>query len=250
MKKTVIYIVTALFILCFIAGTAYAKRWNKRKMAGQYSFAAGSLFNGTAVLAKDRGTTKLPYTPNAHSVVGKWKLKKHKQFVTIDWPDMAHFEGYIVNLDTITGQYTDVDFNSAVCTLNRITNIINLAHVHIDRTRNKRVKGYVFYNYATKDFNKRHYRIVVYSRFSNSVANIVKTAERKLKSRLTKFGFFNRDINKGFDFVECYVISKNFDPPLESTNSPALPLDGTNVFAYDWQPPGFKWFDWSSTNYY
>ena len=250
MNKTFTYIFIALSLLSFITGNVCAKRWNRRKMSGQYTFKAGSLFDGTAVLAKDKSTSKLPNTPNAHSVVGRWKLKKHKQSVTIDWPDMAHFEGYVVNLDTITGQYTDVDFYSSACTLKRITNVINLAHVHIARTRSKRVSGNVFYNYATKYFKKRHYKIVVYSRFSNSVANIVKTVERKRRSRLTKFGFFNREINKGFDFVECYVISKDFDPPLESTNSPALPIDGTNVFAYDWQMPNFKWFDWSVTNYY
>ncbi len=250
MGKTFTYIFITLFLSFFIAITASAKKWNKYKMSGQYTFNAGSLFNGTAVLAKDRSTSKLPNAPNAHSVVGRWKLKKHKQFVTIDWPDMAHFEGYVVDLDTITGRYTDVDFYSAVCTLKRITNVINLAHVHIVRTRNKRVKGSVFYNYGTKKFHKRHYKIVVYSRFSNSVANIVKTVDRKRKSRLSKFGFFKREINKGFDFVECYVISKDFDPPVESTNFPALPIDGTNVFAYDWQVPNFKWFDWSVTNYY
>jgi len=249
-KKNFTYIFVALLTFCLLANTVLAKRWNKRKMAGQYNFAAGTLFNGTAVLAKDRSTSKLPNTPNAHSVVGRWKLKKHKQFVTIDWPDMAHFEGYVVDLDTITGQYNDVNLNIAVCTLKRITNVINLAHVHIDRTRTKRIKGNVFYNYATKYFKKRYYKVVVYSRFTNSAASLVKSETRKIKSDLTKFGFFKRQINKGFDIVECYVISKDFDPPLESTNSPALPIDGTNIFAYDWRGPDFKWFDWSVTNYY
>jgi len=219
-------------------------------MSGQYTFKAGSLFDGTAVLAKDKSTSKLPDTPEAHSVVGKWKLKRHKQLVTIDWPDLARFEGHIVDRDTITGSYTDVNANVADCELSRITNIINLAHVHIYRTRNKRVKGAVFYNYGTKDFKKRNYKVVVYSRFSNEVAKVVKTPDRKTRSRLTKFGFFKREIKKGYDIVECYVISKDYDPPDESTNSPALTIDGTNVFAYDWQNPGFKWFDWSVTNYY
>ena len=249
MKKYISYTFIFLLLFIFVAGTALAKKWSKRKMSGQYTFNAGSLFAGTAILAKDKGLTKLPDTPDAHSVVGKWKLKRHKQLITIDWPDQAQFVGYVVDRDTITGVYTDVNANIASCVLNRITNS-TLFHVHIYRTGNKRVKGAVFYNFASKDVTKRNYRIAVYARYTNDVARIVKTPERKTKSRVPKLGFFKREIGKGFDIIECFLISKDFDPPDESTNTPALTIDGTNVFAYDWQYPGFKWFDWSVTNYY
>ena len=237
-----------MFLFCFVAGTLYAKRWNKRKMAGQYSFVAGSLFNGTAILAKDRSTTKLP-TGGVNSVVGRWKLKKHKQFVTIDWPDMAHFEGYIVDLDSITGQYIDVNANIAACSLNRITNGVDLFHLHITRTRDHKVKGNVFFNYG-KDVKRSLYRLAVYSRMSGDVARIDYTPSRSIKSKLHRLGFFNRGIKDNYDYVECFLVSKYFDPPLEETNFPALQIDGTNVFAYDCQKPGFKWFDWSVTNSY
>ena len=249
MREIFTYIFIVLLMSCFIANTAFAKRWGKRKMAGQYTFAAGSLFNGTAVLAKDKSTSKLPNTTNAHSVVGKWKLKKHKQRVTIDWPDMASFEGYVVDLDTITGQYIDVDANIAACTLNRITNGVDLFHLHITRTRNRRVKGNTFFNYG-KDIKRRLYKVAVYSRMSGDVARISYTPEHAKKSKLHRLGFFNREIKGDYDYAECFLISKLFDPPEESTDFPALAIDGTNVFAYDWQEPGFKWFDWSVTNYY
>ena len=217
-------------------------------MAGQYTFIAGSLFNGTAVLAKNNATTKLPGTTNAHSVVGKWKLKRHKQLVTMEWPDMAHFAGYIVDIDTITGRYIDVDANIAVCTLNRITNDIDLFHMHITRTRRRRVKGVTFYNYG-KDITKSLYRVTAYSRMSGEVARIV-YSNGSAKSRLSRLGFFNRKIKEDYNYAECYLVSKYFEPPLESTNFPALTIDYTNVFAFDWQEPDFKWFDWSVTNYY
>ena len=249
MKKTFNYTLIFLFIAIFITETVSAKRWSKRKMSGQYTFTAGSLFNGTAVLAKDRSTSKLPNASDAHSVVGRWKLKKHKQFITIDWPDMAHFDGYVVDLDTITGQYIDVDANLSACTLNRITNDVDLFHLHITRTRNRRIKGNTFFNYG-KDVKRRLYRVAVYSRMSGEVARISYAPDHTKRSKLHRLGFFNREIKGDYDYAECFLISKLFDPPEESTNFPALTIDGTNVFAYDWQEPGFKWFDWSVTNYY
>jgi len=249
-KKTFSYTFTILLIAGFLAGAVYAKKYGRRKMAGQYTFDAGSLFAGTAVLAKDKATTKLPAAPDAHSVVGKWKLKRHKQLVLIDWPDMASFQGYVVDKNTITGTYFDVDLNAAACVLNRITNDTSLFHVHITRTRKKLVKGNIFYNYASKDVKKRKFKLAVYARFTNDAAKIVKTAGHKSKSNIGKLGFFKRKIRKGFDIVECFLVSKDFDPPDETTNMPALNIDGTNVLAYDWQYPDFKWFDWSVTNYY
>jgi len=248
MKKNFTYIFIVLLLFCFVAGTARAKKLNKRKMAGQYIFTAGSLFNGTAVLAKNNATTKLPGTPNAHSVVGKWKLKRHKQIVTMEWPDMAHFNGYVVDIYTITGRYTDVNGNVVISTLNRITNDMPLFHMHITRTRAQRVKGVTFYNYGSH-IKKSLYRAIAYSRISGDVATIVYHG-KSAKTRVTKLGFFYRNIKKYYDYAECYLVSKYFDPPFESTNFPALQIDMTNVFAFDWQEPYFEWFDWSVTNYY
>ena len=247
-KRNFNYICIVLLLFCFIAGTVCAKKFKKRKMAGQYTFIAGSLFNGTAVLAKNNATTKLPGKPNAHSVVGKWKLKRHKQIVTMEWPDMAHFAGFIVDIDTITGRYIDVDANIAACTLNRITNDMPLFHIHITRTRTQRVKGVTFFNYAS-EIKKSLYRVTAYSRMSGDVASIVYSS-KSAKTKVSKLGFFKRNIKKYYDYVECYLVSRYFDPPFESTNFPALTIDMTNVFAFDWQEPDFKWFDWSVTNYY
>jgi len=248
MKRNFNYVFVALLLLCLVAGTVRAKKYNKRKMAGQYTFTAGSLFNGTAVLAKNNATTKLPGTPGAHSVVGKWKIKRHKQHVTMNWPDMSYFEGYVVNLDTITGRYIDVNANIAACTLNRITNDMPLFHMHITRTRTHRVKGVTFFNYGS-DIKKSLYRVTAYSRVSGDVATVV-YSDGSAKTRLSRLGFFNRNTKRYYDYVECYLVSKYFDPPDESTNFPALTIDHTNVFAFDWQEPDFKWFDWSATNYY
>ncbi|MCK5851582.1 hypothetical protein KAH27_01020 [bacterium] len=248
MKRNFNCIFIVLLLFCFIAGTVHAKKLKKRKMAGQYTFIAGSLFNGTAVLAKNNATTKLPGKPNAHSVVGKWKLKRHKQFVTMDWPDMAHFDGFVVDIDTITGRYIDVDSNVAIGTLNRITNDMPLFHMHITRTRTKRAKGVTFFNYGSQ-IKKSFYRVIAYSRMSGDVASIVYSGT-SAKTRVSKLGFFHRNIKKYYDYVEFYLISKDFNPPEESTVFPALAIDQTNVFAFDWQEPDFRWFDWAVTNYY
>ena len=180
--------------------------------------------------------------------MGKWKFKRRKQRVTIQWPDLSSVTGHVVNIDTITGVYANAEGESVLCTMNRITNDIDLFHMHITRTWNRRAKGNVFFNYG-KEVKRKLYRVAVYSRMSGQTARIEYTPEHAKKSRVTRFGFFKRNL-KVYDYVECFLVSKEFDPPEESTNFPALFLDYTNTFAYDWQEPGFKWFDWSSTNYY
>jgi len=237
-----------MLALLLCVGNVAGKKWSKRKMAGNYTFSASNLFNGTLVLAKDKAASKLPATNGAHSIAGKWKFKRGKQRVTIAWPDVSDFLGYVLDRDTITGVYSNVDGDIVPCGLTRTSN--NVFHMHITRTRNHHVRGVVLFNYGHKDVRKRDYRVVVYSRMSGETARVAYTTENhSMKTRLSRLGFFHRRL-KEYDYAECYLISMLYDPPTESTNFPALTLDYTNVFAYDWQEPGFKWFDWGVTNWY
>ena len=54
MKKFFSYTFSILLLSVFISGTVTAKKYGRRKMAGQYTFDAGNLFTGTALLAKTK----------------------------------------------------------------------------------------------------------------------------------------------------------------------------------------------------
>lgn len=246
MKKIAVLMIVAAAIAGLFAHTAMAKKYKTRKFAGQYDFAAGALFTGTLVFAKNRDVSRLVATSDIHSVVGVWKLKRHKQRITIRWPD-AVFTGQVVTLDYITGTYSHVSGVSDAASLTRIpmeSNVIH--HVHIYRAAKAKAKGCVFFNYRTKQSDSYLYRIVVYSNVSGQVARIVKNNAGQKRERLRRYGFFWRNGMKPYDTVTAYLISRDYTPP--DTTASVLPIDGTNVFAYDQRDLGFKWFDWSTTN--
>lgn len=224
-----IFIILALLTV----GTALCKKYSRRKITGQYAFSAGSLFDGTVIIAKDRSVTRLPGTNDAHAVAGRLKFKRGKQRVRILWPD-AEFDGHIVSLNLITGVYdytsTSNTFHTSTAELAAIPMESNiLFHAMITRTKKHSMRGVIFFNYGNKEIQKRDYHIAVYPRSGS-------TSTLKLEKSLPKLGFFNSLLPE-YDLVEVFVVSKDYAKllPDSTTDFPALYVDGTNVFARDWR---------------
>jgi|GEM_PF-2182273 len=247
--KLKIFIVALLFT-CFFVNNGEAKKFSSKKMVGQYALEAAGMITGTVVLARDRYTTKLNTETNDHPVLGKWKLKKGKQNLIIEWWSDAEFSG-IVNETTekdpqvITGIYTQLKspFLSGPATFTRIqeTNEV-IHHIMIGRAKRRKVKGVDFFSYGAKKVNKKlrkEYKVAVYSRMATNEDARIEHKPGQTKP-LHKFGVYNRKLHK-YEIVEVYIVHKDYAFPDTSSNFPALGIDGTNVFAYDWREKGYKW---------
>ena len=249
--KLNIFIIVLLLAILFV-NNSEAKKFDRHKLVGQYELDAPGMFDGTLILARDHYTTKLSTDLNDRAVLGKWKFKRGKQSISIEWWSEADFNGAIVETDekdpqVVTGTYTQVKspFQTGLATLTRIqvTNEI-IHHIMIGKAKGHKVKGVDFFAYGASDnkVNKslrKEYKVVVYSRMATNQEAIIEYREGQIKP-LHKFGVYNRRLHKN-EFVETYIIHKDFDAPATSATFPSLTIDGVNVFAYDWRERGFKW---------
>ncbi len=249
--KLNIFIIVLLLALTF-TNNSEAKKFDRHKLVGQYVLSAPGMFDGNVILARDHYTTKLSSDLNDRAVLGKWKFKRGKQNVRIEWWSEADFNGAVVETDekdpqVVTGTYTQITspFQTGPATLTRIqvTNEI-IHHIMIGRAKRHKVKGVDFFAYGAGDnkVNKslrKEYKVVVYSRMLTSEVSRIEFKDGEIKP-LYKFGVYNRRLHKN-EFVEVYIIHKDFDAPATSATFPSLTIDGVNVLAYDWRPKGYKW---------
>ena len=246
------YLIIVLLLVLLITNNSEAKKFGRIKLVGQYELSAPGIFDGTIILARDHYSTKLSTDFNDRAVLGKWKFKRGKQNVKIEWWSEAEFNGVVVDSDekepsVITGTYTQIKepFQTGVATLTRIqiTNKV-VHHIMIGRAKKHKVKGVDFFAYGTGDNKvnsklRKEYKIVVYSRMATAEEAKIEYKDGQTKN-LHKFGIYKRKLHNN-EFAEVYVIHKDFIAPATSTTFPALTIDGVNVFAYDLREKGYKW---------
>jgi len=245
------YIFVIVILLSWlIVDSAEAGKFNRKKMAGQYEFVAPGIFDGSVVLAKDRYTTRLSKISGERPVLGKWKFKQGKQELKIEWWSEAEFVGVPIETtekepQIITGIYTSAisPFQTGPATFTRIpiTNDV-IHHIMIGRAKRHKVKGVDFFDYGKNKVTskiRKEYKIIAYSRMAQNEEAKREHNEKQIK-RVNKYGIYKFRLHKN-EFVEVYVINKEFLAPATSTNFPALNVDGTNVLAFDWRQKGFKW---------
>ena len=232
-----------------LVSPAWSKKYPGRKVSGQFMLAASNLFDGTLILAKDKLASRLNTASNAHAQVTKWKFKRHKQQLIVEWPDSSSFIGHVIDLQTYTGTYVNANGSALAATMSRIdmeTQVVH--HVHIFRAGNKRVKGIVAFNYGQKrGAMKKLYRVAVYTRDAMGNATLRRNSTGARLSKLHRLGFFKRR-SPQYSTTDAYLISKDYAPPINLGPGVYLFVDGTNVFAYDWRESGFKWTDPDDTN--
>ncbi|MCX7848036.1 MAG: hypothetical protein N2595_08420 [bacterium] len=227
--------VIALASLSAFALVANVPGTSEKKMIGNYAYKS-SAFNATFILAENRVISRFGATPTSHPVAGKWWYKGNKDMIIARFPD-AVLTGIIVNLNTITGTYKRLNRAPELFVMAR-TNA-TLFHLKMDLCKPKRAHGVVVYNW-NKSVTLSGFKIAVYSR----LAGLGRL--EKERGKFTKLGFFTSGLQKPYDFAEAYLLRASFTPP---NPLPApLPVDGTNVFAYDFATNGFRFLDWSTTN--
>jgi hypothetical protein len=228
---------------------ALGKKYSYRKVSGQFLFMASNLFDGTLILAKDKLASRLNNVSNAHSQVTKSKFKRGKQQLILEWPDTSSFIGHVIDRETYTGTYENANGSSVTATIARIameTQVIH--HVHFYRAGSQKVKGVVAFNYGqNRGAEKKLYRVAVYLRDAVGNAKLKRNSAGNRVSKLHRLGFFKRRAGQ-YDSVEAYLVSKDYDPPDTLLPNVILPVDGTNVFGWDWRVNGFKWTDPDDTN--
>lgn len=234
MKKTIVVVVATLLA----ATTTRALNVEKTDIPGQYDYTGGVFTNATMVLTTDRIVSKRAATVGAHPVAGMWKFKPGTQKITMQWAD-AVFTGITVSANFITGSYSRVHVAPVDATFTR-TNI-PIFHLIVNRL-NTRAYGATIFN-TWRLFPYGDYRIVVYSWVG--AAGTIEYDPAKPYIPFKRLGFFKSKLHT-YEKAEAYLISSTYSAP-PAIVAP-LTVDGTNVFAYDWQTNGFKWFDWSSTN--
>ena len=246
------YLIIVLLLLLLTANNSEAKKISRVKLVGQYELSAPGIIDGTVILARDHYSTKLSNNLNDRAVLGKWKFKRGKQKIKIEWWSDAEFNGAVVDSSekmpsVITGTYSQIKepFQTGIATLTRIqvTNKV-VHHIMIGRAKKHKVKGVDFFAYGAGDnkVNKKlrkDYKIVVYSRIAINEEARIEHKDGETKP-LHKLGVFKRKLHKN-ELVEVYVIHKDYAAPATSATFPALTIDGVNVFAYDWREKGYKW---------
>ena len=244
------FFIAALLLTGFFAADSEAKKFSRKKVVGQYELSVPGIFDGTVILARDHYTTKLSSNLNERAVLGKLKFKRGKQNLIVEWWSEAEFNGFVVDTaekepQVVTGIYTQIKspFLSGPAVLTRIpvTNDV-VHHVMIGRAKRHKVKGVDFFAYGANKVNKKirkEYKVVVYSRMDTNEQSRIEHKEGDVKP-LHKFGVYNRKLHKN-EFVEVFIIHKDYIPPATSTSFPSLTIDKINVFAFDWREKGFKW---------
>jgi len=206
---------------------------------GVYMFTGGPFTNATVMLNRYNIATKHARTPDAHPLAGQWKWKAGKKNIKFLWP-YCFMEVHVVDLanpDVLTGTYTKASLPSFFCTLTR-TNLTLIDPV-VNWTRPRSVYGMALSS-EIKTLPLPDLRIIIYSRIGTN-------ATLQLPDhRFRPFGTFYHVLSAGYDFADAYVISNGFVPP--PTLTEPMPVDGSNVWAYDWQTNKFKFFDRSTTN--
>ncbi|GEM_PF-1942660 len=213
-----------------------ASALKKNDFVAVFDFTGGAFTNATLMLSNYNIVTKHGRTADAHPIPGQWHWRAGKKNIRLLWPD-AQMEVHALDLDTLTGSYTKTGFAPFDCTLTR-TNLTVVDAV-INRTRKRTMYGMVLSS-EIKSLPLPHLRIVVYARFGT---NAVLQTPAHLFRRL---GTFIHALPVGYDYTEAYVISNGFVPPPVLLDP--LPVDGTNVWAFDWRTNNFKYFDRSTTN--
>jgi len=203
---------------------------------GVFYFTGGAFTNATLMLNRYNIVTKHARTADAHPIPGQWKWRPGKKNIRLLWPD-AQMEVHALDLDNLTGSYTKTGFAPFNCTLTR-TNL-TVVDVVINRTRKKNMFGMALSS-EIKYLPLPQLRIVVYARFGTNA--LLQTPARLFRP----LGAFVHGLPVGYDFTEAYVISNGFVPP-PVLLSP-MPVDGSNVWAFDWATNNFKYFDRSTTN--
>jgi hypothetical protein len=249
MERRAALTLTVFVCVLAIVSPALCKKYGRNKVSGQFALSASNLFDGTLILAKDLLGSRLNGVSNAHSQVTKWKYKRHKQQLIVEWPDSSSFIGQVLELDAYTGVYENANGSSVTATVTRInmeTQVIH--HVHYYRAGDRRVKGVVAFNYGQhRGAMKKEYRVAVYTRDVVGTATLQRNSAGNRLSKLHRLGFFKRGV-KPYSSTEAYVISKNYNPPDTLPAATYLAVDNVNVFAFDERVSGFQWTDPDDTN--
>ncbi len=249
MRFTLAACLTALILSTFWTTDVSAKKYSRRKVRGQFNVSAGPA--ETIVLARDRiATIEFPGGIDSHPDVGRWKLKRRKQEVSVDWPlSTSTFVGVVADINTISGSYSSVKYTggaSVPMTFTRIDIDTNVVH-HMVITKTKKVaKGVVFYDFHNRQGRKddrRHFKIVVYSRPSDAEPAVMEHRTSKKHKKLRRLGFWKMRLKQNYEIVEAYLVHRDYlsTLPQETTDYPALTVDGENVRAMDIRNRGFKW---------
>jgi len=110
-------------------------------------------------------------------------------------------------------------------------------HLVVNRLTSTKLFGATIFNPGVR-FPYGSYKVAVYA-WSGGFGSLQPVKPFK------RLGFFRSKL-PSYSTAEAYLITNSFVPP------PVIPapmaVDGANVFAYDWQTNGFKWFDFSTTN--
>lgn len=249
MRFTLVACITALILTTLCATDVSAKKYPRRKVRGQFNISGGMA--GTAILARDRAATvDFVGGIDSHPDVGRWKLKRRKQEVTIDWPlSTSTFVGVVADINTISGTYTSTKYTggaSVPMTLTRIDIDTNVVHHMVIRKTKRVTKGVVFYDFHNRQGRKddrRKFKIVVYSRPSETEPAVLEHKNLKKHKKLRRLGFWKMRMKKNYEIVEAYVVHRDYlsSLPQETTDYPALVVDGTNVRAMDIRNRGFIW---------
>ena len=226
------YILIILIFCGLFANVTEAKKYSRKKFAGQYSLSAANI-NGEIIICKDKIVSRKLNSDNDVNF-GWMKFKFNKQIVDVNFSDSTRFVGVAVDLNSITGTLTYVG-NEFPGELTRLDPVINkIFHIKIQKLLHKRVFGCTVF-FKNKYQKPKDYRIAIYHT-SGGISQLKKVR------KFDRVGFFSAKVPI-CDSSEVYVISKDFAKSgalPKSGATPVLTIDGINVISVDTKTYGYK----------